>query len=106
MNITKILLSLSHDVRLRGVSVNKVLNALHSNVTTRVVGTCIACSNPDWYIICTDKDIYGDKCIGYPCYEGATGKLNVFQKTIVIGSANLALINKGQWKEADIIYRD
>lgn len=106
MNITKILLSLSHDVRLRDVSVNKVLNALRSNVTTRVVGTYVACSNPDWYIICTNNDIYGDKCIGYPCYEGATGKLNVFQKTIVIGNANLALINKGQWKEADIIYRD
>lgn len=106
MNITKILLNLSHDVRLHDVGANKVLNALRRNVTTRVVGTCVACSNPDWYIICTNNDIYDNKCIGYPCYKSATGKLNVFQKTIVIGSANLALINKGQWKEADIIYRD
>lgn len=106
MNTNEILLHLSQDVRLHGVPVTKVLNALRSKYTTRVIGTCVACSNPDWYIICTDNDIYGDKCIGYPCYEGATGKLNVFQKTLVIGSANLALINRGNWKDADVIYRD
>lgn len=106
MNTTEILLSLTHDVRLHGVVVNKVLNALRSKHTTRVVGTCVACSNPDWYIVCTKNDIYGDKCIGNPCYKGATGMLNLFPNTVVIGNAKLALIDKGDWKEEDIIYRD
>lgn len=106
MNTNEIILSLSHHVHLHGVSVEKVLGALRSKVTTVVCGTNVACSNHDWHIVCTNNNIYGDKCIGYPCYKGATGELNVFQKTLAVGDTKLALDYQKVCREEKVIYRD
>ena len=93
--------------------VNGINRAIDTGFTTVIAGNKNwAVSNPDWHIFANVDDVVcinGHKyVVGTPCYIGATDRLNIMQKTVVIGTVNKAWFYETVGDEIfeDAIYRD
>lgn len=96
MNTT--LLALASDARLASVSVCDVLNALNLTTSTGLVSFIKGCrivAIQNMNVLCNIDDVYviNDKrlVVGNPCYVGITGRLNIWQDTIVVAKADKAI---------------
>ena len=99
MNIT--LLALASDARLADISVLDVVDALDvaknlgfssiikGNHFLAIANMKILCSISDIYVV-NGKHI----AVGNPCYIGATGRLNVWRKTIAVAKADRAIVTE------------
>lgn len=93
--------------------VNGINRAVNTDITTVIAGNKNwAVCNPDWRILADVDDVVelnGKKyIIGTPCYLGATDRLNIMQKTVVIGTIDKTWFYEtldGEIFE-DAIYRD
>lgn len=93
--------------------VNGINRVANTDITTVIAGNKNwAVCNPDWRILaCVDDvvELNGKKyVIGTPCYLGATDRLNIMQKTVVIGTVDKAWFYETLGGEIfeDTIYRD
>lgn len=116
-SIQDVILHLSKNNLFNNVHVTAVVNginrAIDTGFTTVIAGNKnYAVSNPDWRILADIDDVVcinGRKyVIGIPCYMGATDKLNIMQKTVVIGIVDKAWFYETIGGEVfeDAIYRD
>lgn len=101
MNIVNTILCLASDARLGDIPVLDVLNAL--DIARNLGFSSIIKGNrllaiPNMKILCDISDIYvvdgKHIAIGNPCYIGATGRLNVWRKTIAIAKADRAIVTE------------
>lgn len=98
MDMNTTLLALASDARLASVPVCDVLNALNLTTSTGLVGFIKGCriaAIQNMNVLCNIDDVYiinGKRLvIGNPCYVGATGRLNIWQDTIVVAKADKAI---------------
>lgn len=110
-----VLLALASDARLAHVPMCDVINALNTTTSTGFASfiteySITAIHNMN--VLCSINDIYTINdmrvAIGNPCFVGATGKLNICQKTIVVAPANRAIATEIVSDDAikNAIYRD
>lgn len=115
MDINTTLLALASDARLASVPVRDVINALNTTTSTNLVSFVkgshiVAIQNMN--VLCSFDDIYtvDDKriAIGNPCFVNAFGRLNIWQDTIVVATANKAIVAEVIGNDAVkyAIYRD
>lgn len=98
MNIINAILCLASDARLASVPVCDVLNALNLTTSTGLVGFIKGCriaAIQNMNVLCNIDDVYvvnGKRVVvGNPCYIGATGRLNIWQDTIIVAKADRAI---------------
>ena len=115
MDINTTLLALASDARLASIPVRDVINALNTTTSTNLISFVkgnrfIAIHNMN--ILCSIDDIYtvnGKRiAIGNPCFVNALGRLNVWKNTIVVATANKAIVTEiiGDDAIKNAIYRD
>ena len=98
MDINTTLLALASDARLASIPVYDVLNALE---TTTDTGFTTFITKPSIIpihrlnVLCSIKNIYTINdtriAIGNPCFVHASGRLHIYQNTIVVAEANTAI---------------
>lgn len=115
MDTKTALLALASDARLAHIPVCDVLDALNTTTSTGFASfitsySILAIQNMN--VLCSVNDIYvvNDMrvAIGNPCFVGATGRLNICQKTIIVAPAETAIATEIVSDDAikNAIYRD
>lgn len=111
--IQDVVMTLASDVRLSGVTVATVVDAIcnvcNNNGVQLIAGTNnIAYKNNGWLVTDEYHFVVDGKhiTIGCPFYLSATGDINMFNKHLVVCSDDKRVVCVNHITEIDTIYRD
>lgn len=111
--IQDVVMTLANDVRLHGVAVATIVNAIHdvcNNTGVQLIAghNYITYRNDDWLVTDEYHFVINGKhiIVGCPFYVSATDDINMFNKHLVVCSDSKRFVCVNHIAGMDTIYRD